>query len=77
DQVSGPSVHLVTEEYDTGDVIAQTEVPVLADDTVESRGATWVCGPVFGGRGVFTFRALSLRPRPPLPAGFILAIFFT
>ncbi|MFI9411932.1 phosphoribosylglycinamide formyltransferase [Nocardia gamkensis] len=39
DQVSGPSVHLVTEEYDTGEVIAQTEVPVLADDTVESLGA--------------------------------------
>ncbi|MGY1945593.1 phosphoribosylglycinamide formyltransferase [Nocardia asiatica] len=39
DRVSGPSVHLVTEGYDTGEVIAQTEVPVQPDDTVESLAA--------------------------------------
>lgn len=33
DPVSGCSVHLVTEELDAGDVIAQAEVPVLPDDT--------------------------------------------
>ncbi|WP_431956404.1 phosphoribosylglycinamide formyltransferase [Nocardia lijiangensis] len=36
DAVSGPTVHFVTEEYDAGGVIAQSEVPVLPDDTVES-----------------------------------------
>lgn len=33
---SGPTVHLVDEEYDTGPVIAQQRVPVLPDDTPES-----------------------------------------
>ncbi|MGV9414998.1 phosphoribosylglycinamide formyltransferase [Nocardia sp. NPDC003693] len=37
--VSGPTVHFVADEYDTGSVIAQLEVPVLADDTVESLAA--------------------------------------
>jgi phosphoribosylglycinamide formyltransferase 1 len=36
DEVSGCSVHLVTEELDAGDVIAQADVPVLADDTEAS-----------------------------------------
>ncbi|MGV9678150.1 phosphoribosylglycinamide formyltransferase [Nocardia sp. NPDC003482] len=36
DQFSGPSVHLVTQEYDAGEVIAQSYVPVLAEDTVET-----------------------------------------
>jgi phosphoribosylglycinamide formyltransferase-1 len=36
DAVSGCSVHLVTAELDAGDVIAQAEVPVLADDTADS-----------------------------------------
>jgi folate-dependent phosphoribosylglycinamide formyltransferase PurN len=31
--VSGCSVHLVTEELDSGHVLAQAEVPVLAGDT--------------------------------------------
>ncbi|MFE3105277.1 phosphoribosylglycinamide formyltransferase [Nocardia tengchongensis] len=39
DAVSGPSVHLVDEEYDTGAVLAQREVPVLPGDTVESLAA--------------------------------------
>ncbi|WP_331757824.1 phosphoribosylglycinamide formyltransferase (plasmid) [Nocardia sp. NBC_01377] len=34
--VSGPSVHLVDEDYDTGEVIAQLEVPVLPEDTIDS-----------------------------------------
>lgn len=36
DQVSGCSVHLVTEELDAGEVLGQTEVPILTDDTRES-----------------------------------------
>ncbi|MEV0292049.1 phosphoribosylglycinamide formyltransferase [Nocardia sp. NPDC050710] len=39
DTVSGPTVHLVDEDYDTGKTLAQTEVPVLTDDTVETLGA--------------------------------------
>ncbi|WP_433727727.1 formyltransferase family protein [Nocardia sp. CA-129566] len=35
DRVSGASIHLVDGEYDTGEVIAQLEVPVLPGDTVE------------------------------------------
>ena len=33
DEVSGCSVHLVTEELDAGDVVARAEVPVLGGDT--------------------------------------------
>ena len=33
DRVSGVTVHLVDEEYDHGPVVAQTQVPVLPDDT--------------------------------------------
>lgn len=33
---SGATVHLVTEEYDAGSVIAQDKVPVLATDTPQS-----------------------------------------
>lgn len=36
DAVSGCSVHLVTEELDAGDVIAQTEVPIRDGDTAET-----------------------------------------
>lgn len=38
-EVSGPSVHVVEDEYDTGEVIAQLEVPVFADDTVDTLAA--------------------------------------
>jgi phosphoribosylglycinamide formyltransferase 1 len=34
--LSGPSVHLVTVEYDRGPILAQWPVPVLPDDTPES-----------------------------------------
>lgn len=34
--VSGPTVHLVTAEYDKGPIVAQWPVPVAADDTPES-----------------------------------------
>jgi formyltetrahydrofolate-dependent phosphoribosylglycinamide formyltransferase len=37
--VSGATVHLVSDDYDGGPVIAQCEVPVLLDDTVETLGA--------------------------------------
>jgi phosphoribosylglycinamide formyltransferase 1 len=33
---TGASVHVVTEEYDAGPVIAQCEVPVEPDDTPET-----------------------------------------
>ncbi len=36
---SGPTVHLVTEKYDEGDVLAHTPVPVLPDDTPASLAA--------------------------------------
>ncbi|WP_433680923.1 phosphoribosylglycinamide formyltransferase [Nocardia sp. CA-119907] len=38
DRVSGATIHLVDGEYDTGEVIAQLEVPVLPGDTVEVLG---------------------------------------
>lgn len=36
---SGCSVHLVDEEFDHGDVIAQTRIPVLSQDTPETLAA--------------------------------------
>lgn len=39
DSESGPTVHLVTDEYDEGPVLAQTRVPVLPDDDVKSLAA--------------------------------------
>lgn len=34
--VSGPTIHLVDEEYDRGPIVAQAEVEVRPDDTVET-----------------------------------------
>lgn len=39
EKVSGVSVHLVDEEYDHGRVLAQTEVPVLENDSTETLAA--------------------------------------
>ena len=39
DSVSGVTVHLVDEEYDHGPVVAQTQVPVLPDDTPDTLAA--------------------------------------
>jgi phosphoribosylglycinamide formyltransferase-1 len=36
---SGATVHLVTDEYDSGPIVAAVEVAVLARDDVESLGA--------------------------------------
>lgn len=36
DTVSGPTVHMVTDEYDAGPILAQSQVPVLPTDTTES-----------------------------------------
>ena len=36
DTVAGCSIHIVTEELDAGDVLAQTEVPILPGDTPEA-----------------------------------------
>lgn len=36
---SGPSLHLVDAEYDTGRVLAQAKVPVLSDDTPQTLSA--------------------------------------
>ena len=36
DSVAGCSIHIVTEELDAGDVLAQVEVPILPGDTPES-----------------------------------------
>jgi phosphoribosylglycinamide formyltransferase-1 len=37
--VSGATVHLVTDDYDAGEIVRQVEVPVLAGDDVASLGA--------------------------------------
>ena len=37
--VSGATVHFVDEEYDTGPILLQQKVPVLADDTPDSLAA--------------------------------------
>jgi len=39
DTVSGASVHLVEDEYDTGQVLAQRSVEVIADDTPDTLAA--------------------------------------
>ena len=39
ESVTGATVHVVDAEYDHGPVVAQTEVPVLPGDTVESLSA--------------------------------------
>jgi len=36
DKVTGVTIHLVDEEYDHGPIVAQCEVPVAENDTVES-----------------------------------------
>lgn len=37
--ISGPTVHIVTAEYDRGPIVAQWPVPVAADDTPETLAA--------------------------------------
>jgi len=39
EEVSGASVQVIDAHYDTGPILLQQEVPVLASDTVESLGA--------------------------------------
>jgi formyltetrahydrofolate-dependent phosphoribosylglycinamide formyltransferase len=39
DRESGVTIHHVDDQYDHGDVIAQTTVPVLADDTADTLAA--------------------------------------
>jgi phosphoribosylglycinamide formyltransferase-1 len=34
DILTGATVHLVNEEYDSGEILSQIEVPVLPDDSV-------------------------------------------
>lgn len=36
DTVTGATVHVVTEDYDEGPILAQTEVPVCTGDTVDT-----------------------------------------
>ena len=36
DKTTGISIHLVSEEYDTGPILAQTEIPVFPEDNPES-----------------------------------------
>ena len=38
-QETGVTIHLVDEVYDRGEVLAQTRVPVLRDDTAERLAA--------------------------------------
>lgn len=39
EKVSGVTIHRVNEQYDSGDMVAQTEVPVEAADTAETLAA--------------------------------------
>ena len=39
DRVTGVTVHRVDADYDTGPIVSQCEVPVYADDTIESLAA--------------------------------------
>lgn len=39
EKVSGVTIHRVNEQYDSGDIVAQTEVPVEAADTAETLAA--------------------------------------
>jgi phosphoribosylglycinamide formyltransferase 1 len=39
EKVSGVTIHLVDEQYDTGKILAQTRVPVMPDDTPETLAA--------------------------------------
>ncbi|MBF6171306.1 phosphoribosylglycinamide formyltransferase [Nocardia blacklockiae] len=36
DKISGPTVHILTDAYDSGPIIARREVPVLPDDTPDT-----------------------------------------
>ena len=36
DKKTGVSIHLLSEEYDTGPLLAQTEIPVSPDESPES-----------------------------------------
>ena len=36
DKITGCTVHYVTEELDSGEIILQEEVPILTNDTIES-----------------------------------------
>ena len=36
DDITGCTVHYVTEELDSGEIILQSEVPILPDDTIQS-----------------------------------------
>lgn len=38
EKVTGVTIHIVSEEYDQGSIIAQSRLPVFEDDTVESLG---------------------------------------
>lgn len=69
---SGPSVHLVDAEYDTGRVLAQAQVPVEAGDTPETLAArvqererrlvVAVLGQIANGE--FTLEGLAARRAP-------------
>ncbi len=39
EKVSGVTIHRVNEQYDSGDIIAQTEVPVIEGDTADTLAA--------------------------------------
>lgn len=39
EKVSGVTIHRVNEQYDSGDIVAQTEVPVMVGDTAETLAA--------------------------------------
>ncbi len=63
DSVSGCSVHMVTAELDDGDVLGQTEVAILADDTPETLAArTLIAEHQLYSRVLADFVSQDIRP---------------
>lgn len=68
-RVSGPSVHLVTAEYDRGPILAQWPVPVLAGDTPETLRDRVLAVEHQILPAVVLAAARAGRPVPLVPAG--------
>ena len=76
-KVTGPTVHFVDEEYDTGPILMQTHVPVIPGDTAETLAARvlreeHVLYPkalslVASGRVMVSGRKVTIHPATKLP----------
>jgi formyltetrahydrofolate-dependent phosphoribosylglycinamide formyltransferase len=72
-RLSGPTIHYVDEAYDTGSIIAQWPVPVLADDTPDALAARVLVVEHLlypaAARHVAAALAAGRRPAPFAPPG--------